>query len=95
MSSNRLLRFSVPLPLTLVALTLALGCTDPGTVTYLQSGSGWAFSVSVIADVIKIAEALVVLWGARQLWLGRGERRAAEEVAAGWRARRPTIRRGR
>jgi hypothetical protein len=51
-------------------------------VTYVQSGSRWAFGISVLADVVKIAEVLVVLWGARQLWLGRGERKAAEEAAA-------------
>jgi hypothetical protein len=45
--------------------------------------AGLAFWVSVFADVIKIAEVLVVLWGARQLWLGRGERqRAARDAAA-------------
>ena len=42
----------------------------------------WTFGVSVLADTIKIAEVLVVLWGARQLWLGRGERKAAGEVSA-------------
>lgn len=47
-----------------------------------QHGYGWAFVVSILADVIKIAEVLVVLWGARQLWLGRGERKAAEQAAA-------------
>jgi Pentapeptide repeats (8 copies) len=44
--------------------------------------SGFAFYVSVVANVIKIAEVLVVLWGARQLWLGRGERQQAEREAA-------------
>ena len=72
LSSHRRPFCSPPLWLTLVALTLAVGCTDPGGVTYVQSGSRWAFGISVLADVIKIAEVLVVLWGARQLWLGRG-----------------------
>jgi hypothetical protein len=40
------------------------------------------FTVSVLADTIKIAEVVVVLWGARQLWIGRGERKAAERAAA-------------
>jgi Pentapeptide repeats (8 copies) len=66
----------------LTALILTLGCSDAGTVTYVQPGSRWAFGISVLADAIKIAEVLVVLWGARQLWLGRGERKAAEEAAA-------------
>lgn len=43
--------------------------------------TGMVFGISVIADAIKIAEVLVVLWGARQLWLGQGERRAAERAA--------------
>jgi hypothetical protein len=68
--------------LLLTALILTLGCGNAGTVTYAQSGSRWAFGISVLADAIKIAEVLVVLWGARQLWLGRGERRVAEEAAA-------------
>jgi Pentapeptide repeats (8 copies) len=82
LSSHRPTLPSAPLPLALVALTFAVGCTDSGTVTYVPSGSRWAFVISVVADVIKIAEVLVVLWGARQLWLGRGERKAAEEAAA-------------
>jgi hypothetical protein len=44
--------------------------------------SGFAYDISIIANIIKIAEALVVLWGARQLWLGRGERQQAEREAA-------------
>jgi hypothetical protein len=44
-----------------------------------QTFTSW---ISLFANLIKIAEVLVVLWGARQLWLGRGERRRAEEEAA-------------
>ena len=44
--------------------------------------SGFAYDISFVANIIKIAEALVFLWGARQLWLGRGERRQAEQKAA-------------
>jgi pentapeptide repeat protein len=44
--------------------------------------SGFAYDISIVANIIKIAEALVFLWGARQLWLGRGERRQAEQKAA-------------
>jgi hypothetical protein len=73
---------SVPPLLLLTALLLTLGCSDADTVSYVQPGSRWAFGISVLADAIKIAEVLVVLWGARQLWLGRGERKAAEEAAA-------------
>lgn len=40
-----------------------------------------AYTISVLADFIKITEVLVVLWGARQLWLGRGERKAAARAA--------------
>ncbi len=82
MSSHRQPSSSALLSLTLLALTLAVGCTDPGSMTYVQSGSRWALGISVLADVIKIAEVLVVVWGARQLWLGRGERKAADEAAA-------------
>ena len=82
MSCHRLLRTSATLPLIAVALIFAPGCTAPGTVTYVQPSTHWAFVVSVIADFNKIAEALGVLWGARQIWLGRGERKAAEEAAA-------------
>jgi Pentapeptide repeats (8 copies) len=45
----------------------------------VKSFTDW---ISVTANLIKIAEVLVVLWGARQLWLGRGERRRAEREAA-------------
>jgi hypothetical protein len=44
--------------------------------------SGFAYDISIVANIIKIAEALIFLWGARQLWLGRGERRQAEQKAA-------------
>jgi hypothetical protein len=41
-----------------------------------------AYYISIVADLIKIVEVIVVLWGARQLWLGRGEReRDAQEAA--------------
>jgi hypothetical protein len=53
----------------------------PAVQTAVASPS--AYWISVVADLIKIAEVLVVVWGARQLWLGRGEReRAAHEAAA-------------
>ena len=44
--------------------------------------SGFAYDIAIVVNIIKIAEALVFLWGARQLWLGRGERRQAEQKAA-------------
>ena len=75
-------RFSplfVLLPPTLIA---ASGCAGSTAAARAQHGYGWAFAISVVADLIKIAEVLVVLWGARQLWLGRGERKAAEAAAA-------------
>lgn len=59
-----------------------LGCTAVPITARAQPGYGWALAISILADAIKIAEVLVVLWGARQLWLGRGERKAAEEAAA-------------
>ena len=31
--------------------------------------SGFAYDIAIVANIIKIAEALVFLWGARQLWL--------------------------
>ena len=70
--------------LLLLLLTLAAtsGCAGAAAAARAQHGYGWAFAISVIADLIKIAEVLVVLWGARQLWLGRGERKAAEAAAA-------------
>lgn len=43
---------------------------------------GFAYYLAIVANLIKIAEVLVVLWGARQLWLGRGERQHAEREAA-------------
>jgi hypothetical protein len=54
----------------------------PAATRPQQGYYGWAFAISVLADAIKIAEVILVLWGARQLWLGRGERKAAEEAAA-------------
>jgi hypothetical protein len=58
----------------------------PSSIKILQTGSStqaFAFWISFFANLIKIAEVVAVLWGARQLWLGRGERRRAEEEAAG------------
>jgi Pentapeptide repeats (8 copies) len=57
----------------------------PSSLKILQAPSStqaFAFWISFFANLIKIAEVVVVLWGARQLWLGRGERRRAEEEAA-------------
>src|ERR671923_1820524 len=59
----------------LLFLAAAQGGAPPTALGF----TGW---VNVVADLIKIAEVLVVLWGARQLWLGRGERKAAEAAAA-------------
>jgi hypothetical protein len=42
----------------------------------------WAGWLSVLADGIKVFEACAVLFGVSQIWLGRGERRAAEAQAA-------------
>jgi Pentapeptide repeats (8 copies) len=64
------------------ALTTISACGDLPPSVRAQRGYGWALAISILADVIKIAEVMVVLWGARQLWLGRGERRAAEAAAA-------------
>src|SRR5262245_40860323 len=73
-------RVSLPLLLAFVAPACARA---PATgATTASAGGGFAFYIAVIANVIKIAEVLVVLWGARQLWLGRGERRRAEREAA-------------
>jgi hypothetical protein len=47
-----------------------------------MSSSGFAFWLGIVANLIKIAEVVVVLWGARQVWLGRDERRRAEHEAA-------------
>jgi hypothetical protein len=63
-------------------LTTTLGCSSVPLTNQAQFGYGWGYGISVLADVIKIAEVLVVLWGARQLWLGRGERKAAEAASA-------------
>lgn len=46
---------------------------EPGT---------WAHWLNVIADGIKVFEAIVVLFGVTQLWLGREERRHAEASSA-------------
>ena len=63
-----------------VVIIAVTACT-PGSHATSAAG-GWPFWLSVAANTIKIAEVLVVLWGARQLWLGRDERqRAAEEAA--------------
>ena len=67
----------------LFLLPLFTACMQMPAATRPQQGYyGWAFAISVLADAIKIAEVILVLWGARQLWLGRGERKAAEEAAA-------------
>lgn len=70
------------LPFLLLTLATMSGCAEVPVAVQAQHGFGWTFAVSILADIIKIAEVLVVLWGARQLWLGRGERKAAEEAAA-------------
>ena len=71
------------LVLVLFLLPLFTACMQMPAATRPQQGYyGWAFAISVLADAIKIAEVILVLWGARQLWLGRGERKAAEEAAA-------------
>lgn len=46
---------------------------EPGT---------WAHWLNVIANGIKVFEAVVVLFGVTQIWLGREERRAAEASSA-------------
>jgi Pentapeptide repeats (8 copies) len=72
-----------PVFILLILLTLFTACLQIPAATRPQQGYyGWAFAVSVLADAIKIAEVIVILWGARQLWLGRGERKAAEAAAA-------------
>ncbi len=77
------LTYTVVLFLLLAALSTALGCAaSRGSPVPDQAVAPLAFSISVLADTIKIAEVLVVLWGARQLWLGRGERKAAAQAAA-------------
>ena len=69
------------LPFLLLTLTSMAGCAAPAAVR-AHHRYDWAFAISVLADLIKIAEVMLVLWGARQLWLGRGERKAAEAAAA-------------
>jgi hypothetical protein len=67
----------------LLTLFVAAACArTPAATDSASADGGFAFYVAVIANVLKIAEVLVVLWGARQLRLGRGERqRSALEAA--------------
>lgn len=78
---HRPVPLSVVLFLVLLAAVTTLGCAA-GQAAATPAGPGWVFGISVLADAIKIAEVLVVLWGARQLWLGRGERKEAEQASA-------------
>jgi hypothetical protein len=75
----RFVKLFILVSFTLVAVP---GCAGSVGAARAQHGYGAAFAISIIADLIKIAEVIVVLWGARQLWLGRGERKAAEAAAA-------------
>jgi Pentapeptide repeats (8 copies) len=70
--------------LSLIALLCTItGCGGrPPTASEPAGAANFAFWLAIGANVIKIAEVVVVLWGARQLWLGRDERRRAEQEAA-------------
>jgi hypothetical protein len=69
--------------LLLLSVSTALACAaSRASLVQGPATTPLVTGISVLADVIKIAEVLVVLWGARQLWIGRGERKAAEEAAA-------------
>jgi len=77
---HRLYRLGRRTPLPFVALIVAPACAAPPPAN--SAAGGFVYYVSVVANLIKIAEVLVVLWGARQLWLGRAERQRAEHEAA-------------
>ena len=78
MSFDRFRVRNATLPFLLVLFIPGCSARAPAAA----AGGGFAFYIAVVANVIKIGEVLVVLWGARQLWLGRGERQRAEQEAA-------------
>lgn len=80
---NRTATPQIVLFLLLGAVSIILGCAGMQAAPITRKPAPqWALGISILADAIKIAEVIVILWGARQLWLGRGERQAAERAAA-------------
>lgn len=58
---------------------LLLQTLAPDTAREITTASQ---ALAIVANIIKILEALVIGFGAFQLWVNRGERRAAERTAA-------------
>lgn len=72
-------------PVLGLLLLLVLTRTALASLAQMDVGPApgtWAWWLSVLADGIKVFEAVAVLFGVSQIWLGRGERRAAEAQAA-------------
>lgn len=79
--SRRRLLVGALLVLLLLAVTRAVGASLAQVEPPPEPGT-WAHWLNVIANGIKVFEAIVVLFGVSQLWLGREERRHAEAAAS-------------
>jgi len=75
------LQHSVPAVLTLFVIAILVPIAPAAAQQPVAPGP-WAWWLSILADGIKVFEAAVVVFGVAQIWIGRGERRAAEARAA-------------
>ena len=67
------------LPLRTDLLLASALCALQATVT---TYTGWSFWLANLANLVIVAEAITLAFGVFQLWVGRSERKAAEERAA-------------